>query len=187
MPKKVMLEGKRFGNLVVVKRLQSSRDGSVLWECLCDCGNIFQASTRHLNRAKNTVKSCGCRLHRSGAAHAQWTGVGNISGGWWSSHVKHSANCKGRKTLECSITKEYANQLFIEQGGKCFFTKEPLVIHNSCHNNTASIDRIDNNQGYVEGNVRWVHKVVNMMKRTYDDQYFVDWCVKIATGVCPIK
>lgn len=178
------LEGRRFGKLVVVRRLESSRGGSVLWECSCDCGNTYQASTRHLNRKGNNVRSCGCNQFKSGEDHAQWTGHGRISGHWWSSHVKHSANCKSRKKCVLTITLEYADNLLIEQGGKCYFTGETLVLNNDCRLNTASLDRIDNTKGYEEGNVRWVHKVVNMMKRTYSDDYFLEWCKKVA---CPIR
>jgi hypothetical protein len=45
---------------------------------------------------------------------------------------------------------------------------------------TASIDRIDSSKGYEEGNIQWVHKHVNFMKRTYSQDYFIDMCKKIA-------
>lgn len=172
----VDLVGRRFRYLVVIRKLESRRDGSVLWECLCDCGNTFQASTRHLNRKNNTVGSCGCMQHPSGISSKHFTGVGDISGHWFNSHVKHSANCKDRVNVELSIDIKYCWDLFIEQDKKCAFTKLPLVIHNSSHNNTASLDRIDNTKGYIAGNVRWVHKAVNMMKRVYSDEFFVEIC-----------
>lgn len=39
---------------------------------------------------------------------------------------------------------------------------------------TASLDRIDGARGYVEGNVWWVHKDVNVMKMDLEVDYFVD-------------
>lgn len=181
MPKLVNLSGNVYGKLTVLRKLQSSRDGSILWECVCACGNIYQASTRHLNRKNNSVKSCGCDQFKAGEKHSQWQGHKKISGHWWSSHVKHSANCKGRKTVSLSLTKEEAYCLFLEQEERCWFTKEPLVISNDSKLNTASIDRIDNTKGYSVDNVRWVHKSINMMKRTYSDEYFVGWCKKVAS------
>jgi hypothetical protein len=180
MPKIVDLLGKRFGKLVVLRKLSSNRGGSILWECACDCGRIYEASTRHLNRKNNTVRSCGCDQYQSGFRHRQWTGHGEISGHWWSAHVKHSANSPARKSCELSITKEYAMNLFLEQDKKCYFTGELLQINNLCAENTASIDRIDNTLGYIPGNIRWVHKTINMMKRIYSDEYFVEWCTKVA-------
>jgi len=38
---------------------------------------------------------------------------------------------------------------------------------------TASLDRIDSKKGYVRGNVRWVHKVVNVMKKNMEDSRFI--------------
>lgn len=181
------LEGKRFGKLVVNRKLQSSRGGSVLWECSCDCGNTYSATTRHLNRKNNTVRSCGCDQYRSGRRHAQWAGHGPISGHWWSSHVKHSANCKGRTGIDVSLTPKTAYELFEAQGSKCYFTGVDLVISNKSGSNTASLDRIDNTKGYHQDNVRWVHKTINMMKRTYSDEEFISWCKLVAGGACPIR
>jgi len=41
---------------------------------------------------------------------------------------------------------------------------------------TASPDRIDPSKGYVEGNVRWVHKTINSMRNSMCDQEFRRWC-----------
>ncbi len=45
---------------------------------------------------------------------------------------------------------------------------------------SASLDRIDSSLGYIEENVQWVHKDVNMMKRIYDNNYFIKMCKLIA-------
>lgn len=50
--------GKRFGRLVVVEKTEQRKRRSVVWKCLCDCGNFFFAETRKLNEGK--IKSCGC-------------------------------------------------------------------------------------------------------------------------------
>jgi hypothetical protein len=39
-----------------------------------------------------------------------------------------------------------------------------------------NIDRIDSNQGYIEGNIQWVHKDVNIMKMKMTDEKFIGWC-----------
>ena len=176
----VDLTGQVFGKLTVIEKLQSSRDGSKLWLCKCACGNDYQASTRHLNRTKNTVRSCGCARVKRGSEHAQWTGYEGISGAWWDSHIKHSANCKSRKHLDISLTIEQAWKLFLEQDKKCYFTGYELIIANDHKLNTASLDRIDNTKGYHLDNVRWVLKDINMMKRTYSDLYFIHLCNSVS-------
>ena len=43
-----------------------------------------------------------------GKQSACWTGYEEISGDYWHAHVIRSANgTKGRKELDCNITKEY--------------------------------------------------------------------------------
>ena len=196
MPRVVALEGKVFGRLTIIKRLQERRDGSVLWQCHCACGNEIQVNTRHLNRAKHTVRSCGCLKKLSGKDHKDWKGVGEISGKWWCAHVAREFKQKSRAAIAIEISREYAWELFIEQDGRCALSKIPLVLSNRFSCNTASLDRIDSTQGYIVGNVQWLHKDINMMKRTYNQEYFVELCglVKDNTtmitgqaGMCPIR
>ena len=53
------LIGKRFGKLLVLQNLQkTASDKSRTWKCLCDCGNICQASTQSLTSGHK--QSCGC-------------------------------------------------------------------------------------------------------------------------------
>lgn len=54
---------KRFGLLVAIKPTnQRSSNGSVIWECLCDCGNTTYVPLGQLTRGHTL--SCGCR-HQS--------------------------------------------------------------------------------------------------------------------------
>ena len=45
---------------------------------------------------------------------------------------------------------------------------------------TASLDRIDSSEGYVPGNVQWVHLVVNDLKSNMPQEEFLNWCRDIA-------
>jgi very-short-patch-repair endonuclease len=61
--KPIDLTGQRFGLLQVIRpTIGRATNGSVLWECRCDCGNLTEVSARNLIR-KHTL-SCGCR-HQS--------------------------------------------------------------------------------------------------------------------------
>lgn len=58
------LVGERFGKLVVQKpSTQRNKHGGLLWECLCDCGNVCLVSTNHLHM--NNTQSCGCLMGNS--------------------------------------------------------------------------------------------------------------------------
>lgn len=53
--------GLRFGRLTVTGRSGvRAKGGSIVWECVCDCGNTKVTNQRHLRHGY--VKSCGCLL-----------------------------------------------------------------------------------------------------------------------------
>ena len=59
MPKSIDLTGKRFNKLIVLKNTnEREKNGSIIWECRCDCGNIVKLSTSEIKRSNR--KSCGC-------------------------------------------------------------------------------------------------------------------------------
>ena len=75
------LTGQSFGNMVVLGRAGSNRQGRSTWLCLCVCGTEKVYSSDHLTRKTSPVKSCGCLMVKCGREHKQWKGVGDISGG----------------------------------------------------------------------------------------------------------
>jgi len=53
------LTGKRFGRLVVIKRIRYDKQGHTqIWKCICDCGHKCEA--RAGNLSTNHTQSCGC-------------------------------------------------------------------------------------------------------------------------------
>lgn len=58
MTKAYDLTGQRFGRLVAVERAGHTKDGTVLWQCHCDCGKEKAARTSQLVGGR--CKSCGC-------------------------------------------------------------------------------------------------------------------------------
>jgi len=91
---------------------------------------------------------------------------------------------RGRKPVPFDVTIEYvADLLDNKQAGLCAYTKLPISIRSR----TASLDRKDSSKGYIEGNVQWVHKDINMMKRHYTEEYFLRLCSLVnSAGVCEI-
>lgn len=174
------LSGVKVNMLTIVERASATRQGSSTWKCICDCGNTCVYSSDHLTRKKQPVKSCGCHRTKSGKDHSQWTGHGEISGDWWYNHVLRERNQTKRTKVPVTITIEYAWNLFLKQERKCALSGVPINITGTHEYNTASIDRIDSSKGYEEGNIQWVHKHINFMKRTYSQEYFIEMCKKVA-------
>ena len=64
MAKSLDLVGKRFGSLVVLRRVENNSRGNTQWECLCDCGNKKIALGFDLNNGRTTT--CGCKQYLKG-------------------------------------------------------------------------------------------------------------------------
>lgn len=58
--KSVDITNKQFGRLKALKPTgeRDKNNGSVIWKCSCDCGNICFKTIHDLS--SNRVKSCGC-------------------------------------------------------------------------------------------------------------------------------
>ena len=55
----VDLTGQKFGKLTVIKRFaQNNNQNQLLWECICDCGNMHIVCGNSLK--SGGTQSCGC-------------------------------------------------------------------------------------------------------------------------------
>jgi hypothetical protein len=52
------LTGKKFSRWTIIEYYKRSNDGTSIWKCLCECGNIGFVTTGSLT--SNNSKSCGC-------------------------------------------------------------------------------------------------------------------------------
>ena len=80
------------------------------------------------------------------------------------------------------LTIDDVADLMESQGGKCALTGWPIEFPQSGHPQRApaSIDRISSDGGYTRENVQLVIRHVNMMKQSYDNDYFIAVCVAVA-------
>ena len=166
------LTGLTFGMLSVVSISEVSRNGHYRYNVKCECGCEKTVLGTHLISKK--TKSCGCNRRYP---PRNWSGIGTISATYFSSIKRGAVGGKGRKPIAFDITIGHvAHLLDVVQGGKCAITGIDISIKAR----TASLDRIDSSIGYTEGNVQWLHKDVNMMKRHYSMEYFVKLCALVA-------
>jgi len=100
---------------------------------------------------------------------------GDISKNHWSNIVSNA----GARNLEFNITPEYIWNIWLEQNECCKLSGIKLNLK-SIYEITASLDRIDSSKGYIEGNIQWLHKDVNIMKWTLGQSYFISLCKQIA-------
>jgi hypothetical protein len=165
------LNGKRFGRLAVLSFSHSTKNNGSHWNCKCDCGAEKVIAGKQLVRGSTT--SCGCYNRDK-----DYQGVGDLSKSYWSRLVKEACN----RGLEVSITIEYAWDLFQQQNGICALTGRKIHLNRSYSKSigknvqTASLDRIDSDKGYISGNVQWVTLKVNRMKLNLPEDEFFALC-----------
>lgn len=174
------LTGQRFGKLTVVERA-ANREKKTMWVCRCDCGETIIVYSTHLLQSNS--RSCGCGHPRREKVY-NWKGCGDITGNIWDGIKGVSKRTKRsyRRLLTFEITIEYVWDLFLQQNRKCALSSVDLQFSKTSvrKETTASLDRIDSKQGYVVGNVQWVHKDINRMKNVYSQDYFIEMCRKVA-------
>ena len=149
-----------------------------IWKVKCiHCNVFFVQQGQHVIESKFGCKDCkGNQM--SGKKSVHWRG-GEYVPAYFIAKIK-SKNLKRRsRTIEFNLSYEYLDRLWIRQQGKCVYTGEDLSFGKSKIVGNASLDRIDSSLGYIEGNVQFVHKDVNIMKWDLSNDRFLDICEKI--------
>lgn len=144
-----------------------------LYEFKCVCGKNFISTSTSVSTQHR--KSCGCRKTKLGKENKKYTGYEEISGHKWSK-IKQIAK---QRNIVIAITVKEAWELFEKQKRKCALTGVDLIMKYLDRAGNASLDRIDSSQGYIAGNIQWVHKDINIMKWQLSENVFLDWCQKI--------
>lgn len=169
----------KFGKLTPIEFKGFDKEKHKIFLCKCECGNTVIVPSYRLI-TKNT-KTCGCSRTTINTKHPKFSGYKEISGLTWHL-IKKGANRKS-KILDFNISIEYAWDLFIKQDRKCALSGLPICFSPSnSHRSrrTASLDRIDSSKGYIENNVQWVHKHLNIMKWDLSQEEFIKICKLVA-------
>lgn len=91
---------------------------------------------------------------------------------WFNSKTRRAK----QRDYEFTITIEDIWDIYIAQDKVCALSGVPIDFKG-----TASLDRVDNSQGYVRENIQIVHKDVNYMKYIYSQDYFIKICNLVAS------
>lgn len=169
MPRLIDLTGKTLSGWTVIRRIANSKSGNTQWLCRCRCGvEKSVRGTRLISDKSNSCYSCAVK-----------TGHGDLSGSYWG-RIQYSAI---KRNIPFELTIEDAWAVFVRQGRKCAITDQPIVFAKSkrdISNQTASLDRIDSDRGYVLNNVQWLHKDINNLKSDLKEDKFIKLCRLVA-------
>lgn len=144
--------GHRFGRLTAMSESGRHKNGRVLWECLCDCGNTVNIASNNLHGGNS--KSCGCLKKESSTERGKKLltthGLSKTPEyGAWKNIIQR-----------CNNPNDQSYSNYGERGIKIcdrwlnsfenFYTDlgpRPTDAH--------SVDRINNNGHYEPGNCKW--------------------------------
>ncbi len=173
-------KGDFINNWEIINNLPIRKCGRSYVEVRCTCGSeiVKELPIKHVE-TKNHKGCSKCSKF--------WTSKGyQLISGEFLALIISGAN---KRNIEFNITKEYVWDLYLKQDKKCNLSGlkiefEPNQVHNAKIDNrrkrTASLDRIDSSLGYIEKNVQWVHKDVNLIKNKFKQEYFIELCKLIA-------
>lgn len=147
VPKIIDRAGVRYGRLVAQRMVGRNSYNKIVWECLCDCGNLAEVPTSAL--ASGNTQSCGCLFLEKITKHG---GFGKRSYNTWRAMVRRCNNPAdkdyprygGKGVTVCDRWLVYEN--FVED------MAEPPDGH--------TLDRIEGNKGYFLENCRWASLTV---------------------------
>lgn len=159
---------KRFGKLKILKKIGVGKDRSLLWEALCDCGNLIQITSKSL--LSGNTKSCGClRKLEKGEANLKKLYRGyekeakrkNIQ---FDLPIKDFKEITSKNCFYCGISPEQIADRKFSNGAYLF----------------NGIDRIDNSIGYITNNITPCCFVCNRAKSTMSQDKFIEHLRKIS-------
>lgn len=141
------------------------------------CGCVQSYTTKaELNRAVKNNTLCRPCNNKSGRSHKGY--YKEIPKSWFDEKKRKSV----QRNREWDITIEYIWNIYIKQGKVCALSGLPLDFNKDSDQGMVSIDRINNEKGYVKRNVQLLHKDVNFAKWTFNQKYFIELCKKIANN-----
>jgi len=169
------LVGEKFGLLTVESMSgKKTKTRGIVWRCKCDCGAVKEVATNGLT--SGNYLCCGGDVHFTSPRIIGDIPLDYLNG------IRQNAI---KRNFKYEVSPEYLWELFLNQDKKCALTGVEIEFtkkknsHKTKKETTASLDRIDSDKGYMEGNVQWLHKVVNIMKRNHSEKDFLEWNRKI--------
>lgn len=151
------LTGKKFGYLTVEEFIEKDPKKGSLWKCKCECGTKREYRSSQLP----SRQSCGCMTGKIISQKRRTHGKTGTRAYWLRALAKKRARDRG---LPFNITIDYVQHM-IDTTPQCPYLGIELKTNKgSLAWNSATIDRIIPELGYVIGNVMLISHRANTIK-----------------------
>jgi len=175
---KIEMVGRKFGLLTVVKEVEvRNKNGHILYEVICNCGNKKEVLGHSLRNLKS--RACNkCQAKLKGT-HGMWKSdefnIWNAMKFRCDKKRKNIYPYKSYAGRGITVCKEWIDsfEVFYNDMGK-----RPSINH--------SIDRIDVNKGYYKENCRWATMKEQSRNKTNNNLLEYKGEIKCASEWCEI-
>jgi len=99
---------------------------------------------------------------------------------YWLRYLAQKANARKRQGSE-KMTEAMLQVVWNRQDGKCALTGLKMNVNYDFYK--PSLDRIDSNKGYKEGNIQLVAFCINRLKSNFDEKHFIDMCYQVVNNI----
>lgn len=164
-------KGDKFGDWTVLSEpIKGIFKNNLVYLCKCTCGNIQYCKPYDLKTGKTTrCFKCSRKVGvETMMIHNGKIGELNINK---YNKIKRTTTSRG---IEFNVSLKYLWDLFLKQERKCAITGD--YISDFSH---ASLDRINSDIGYTEGNVQWTTYRANISKHTMTMSELYEFCKKV--------
>ncbi len=175
------LIGKKFGDWIVIDNtLEKIQNGKhyargVTVECKHGIRKVLTLTSLYRGKTKGCDR---CGAERS--SQQRFMGVGDLSSAYFNRTKKNAL----KREISFDISIQDVWDLYRSQDGRCALTGVEISLNKRYaardHTQTASLDRIDSNVGYIKNNIQWVDKNINMLKRGVTQEEFIHLCKRVA-------
>ncbi|MBQ9391930.1 MAG: hypothetical protein IJU02_07045 [Lachnospiraceae bacterium] len=147
------------------------RNGAINYKIKCDCGRSTRFISGHEFLNPNRSYMCfKCAGEKRGIEFHLQDAYEEL---YQHKYYKLQRGAEVRH-IEFSLSKEYLWNLYVAQNKRCAITGDEIPVLSE-----ASLDRIESNLGYIEGNVQWVTKQANLSKHIMTMKQLYDFCRKV--------
>lgn len=164
--------GNRYGRWTVIRQVKKDEGGTAKWLCRCDCGTEQAVNGTDLRNGHS--KSCGCLARELNSLPK-----GEAAFNHTRARIRRNAKERG---LEWALTKDQVRVLIKQDCHYC--GAKPQQGQDAKRFNGAfphnGLDRVDNEKGYIFGNVVPCCLYCNVAKRERTLEDFVAWAHQLS-------